>query len=202
MWLVPIFYEIGNSIVAGNGCIGSGTCIGFDVKGTVVSFNYNLIGIDADSFGWTPLDMKGSAQTPLDARLGPLQDYGGETQTMAPLSGSPAIDAGGPTQIGLDQAGQIRPLVTVGISNGGDGSDIGAFEVQCSLVAPILNYAVAGPNLILTWPWPSRCFILQQTADLTNPNWIASPYQVNVVGNQNQVVVPAQAGNLFFRLKK
>ena len=202
MWLTPVFYEIGNSIVAGNGCLGAGACSGFDVKGTVVSLNYNLIGINANSAGWSPLDFTGTAQTPLDARLGPLQDNGGETETMTPLAGSPAIDAGGPAQVGLDQAGQARPVVTAGISNGGDGSDIGAFEVQCSLITPVLNYAVVGPNLTLTWPWPSRCFVLQQTADLTTPNWITSPYPVNVVGNQNQAVIPAQAGNLFFRLKK
>jgi hypothetical protein len=116
IWLAPAFYEIGNSIVSGNGCLGSGACTGFDVKGTVVSLGYNLIGIDANSVGWTPLDLVGSIASPLDAHLAALQDNGGETFTMALLIGSAAIDMGGPGPIVLDQTGQIRPRITVGIS--------------------------------------------------------------------------------------
>jgi hypothetical protein len=203
LWLAPVFYEIGNSIISGNGCLGSGVCGGPEVKGTVVSLSYNLLGaLDGNSMGWTPLDAAGTMAIPLDARLGSLQDNGGETPTMAPLVGSPAIDMGGPSPYGLDQASQVRPVITVGVFNGGDGSDVGAFEVQCSLQIPSLTLAHSGQNLLLAWPWPSRCYILQQTADLGMPNWITSPYMVNVVGNQNQVLVPAQAGNLFFRLKK
>jgi hypothetical protein len=61
----------------------------------------------------------------VDPTFGPLGNNGGPTQTMALLSGSPAIDAGDPNQTGLpptDQRG--LPRVVHG------RVDIGAFEVQ------------------------------------------------------------------------
>ena len=65
-----------------------------------------------------------------DPLLGPLQANGGPTSTMAPGTGSPAIDAGddavctaSPVK-GVDQRGLPRP--------GGPHCDIGAFEVQAS----------------------------------------------------------------------
>jgi hypothetical protein len=62
--------------------------------------------------------------------LGPLQDNGGPTPTMALLAGSPAIGAG--TAAGapaVDQRGYIRP--------GGAGFSIGAYEFQASPSVPI-----------------------------------------------------------------
>jgi hypothetical protein len=65
--------------------------------------------------------------------LGPLQNNGGPTATMALLSGSPAIDAGNPTGctdgqghlLKTDQRGRPRPD-TEDIS----GCDMGAYERQ------------------------------------------------------------------------
>ena len=64
--------------------------------------------------------------------LGPLQDNGGLTTTMAPAAGSPAIDAGSSSGLNTDQRGDARPFDFAGILNaaGGDGADIGAFELQ------------------------------------------------------------------------
>jgi len=205
LFLVPQFFQVGNTIIAGNGCLGAGVCTAPDVYGTVASLGYNLIGAtDANTGGWINvapgLDRRGTVAIPLDPRLGPLQNNGGETPTMAPLAGSPAIDFGGPTGFSRDQAGQIRPVTVVGIQNGGDASDIGAYELQCSLDVPALSTARSGNGVTLSWPWPSRCFVLQQSSDLKN--WVDSTYAINVVGNQNQVVINPAPGNLFFRLKK
>jgi len=52
--------------------------------------------------------------------LAPLGNYGGRTQTMPPLPGSPAIDAAVSTGLTFDQSGFTRPL--------GLGPDIGAVE--------------------------------------------------------------------------
>jgi CSLREA domain-containing protein len=72
--------------------------------------------------------------TPLtsDPLLGPLANQGGPTQTMAPQPGSPVIDAGAAFGLATDQRGMPRPRDFSGVSNapGGDGSDIGAVEVQ------------------------------------------------------------------------
>lgn len=67
-----------------------------------------------------------------DPKLGPLQDNGGPTETMALAAGSPAIDAGSAFDLGVDQRGLPRPFDfgAVGNATHGDGSDIGAFESQ------------------------------------------------------------------------
>jgi hypothetical protein len=69
-----------------------------------------------------------------DPQLGPLQDNGGPTWTMAPAAGSPAIDAvlapgnGAPA---TDQRGVARPY--------GAGVDIGAVEVAPALAPTITS---------------------------------------------------------------
>jgi hypothetical protein len=63
----------------------------------------------------------GSAPT-ADPKLGPLQDNGGPTATIAPAAGSAAIDAGLPFGLTTDQRGLPRPA--------GNGADIDAVERQ------------------------------------------------------------------------
>jgi hypothetical protein len=67
-----------------------------------------------------------------DPMLGPLRNNGGPTETMAPMPGSPAIDAGTAEGLTTDQRGAARPVDFSGVVNaaGGDGSDIGAVELQ------------------------------------------------------------------------
>jgi len=47
----------------------------------------------------------GTPGHPLNAKLAPLNYYGGPTQTMPPMSGSPAIDKGG-TNLDNDASGR------------------------------------------------------------------------------------------------
>ncbi len=113
------YIAIANTIVAGNT---AGT--GPDVNGGITSQGNNLIGKTDGSSGWVGSDLTGTEATPLDALLAPLGNYGGPTQTMALLPGSPAIDAGNnaliPAGVTTDQRGLSR------IVNG--TVDIGAFE--------------------------------------------------------------------------
>jgi hypothetical protein len=106
-----------NTILAGNrGYRGSPA----DLYGVLTSSGYNLIGNTDNGGGFDPTDLLN-----VDPRLGPLQDNGGPTPTMALLPGSPAIDAGDNTNAPLwDQRGApFRRIVNGTI-------DIGAFEVQ------------------------------------------------------------------------
>src|SRR5262249_23994995 len=80
---------MGNTIVAGNTA-----STGPDVLGGVNSQGDNLIGETDGSSGWVATDLTGTSALPLDPLLAPLGNYGGPTQTMALLPGSPAIDAG------------------------------------------------------------------------------------------------------------
>jgi hypothetical protein len=60
---------------------------------------------------------------PIDPLLAPLGDYGGPTQTMPLLPGSPALNAGDPSQAGsADQRGVVRS----------GGVNIGAFQASAA----------------------------------------------------------------------
>lgn len=116
---------LSNTIVAGNngGDLGSGNYSGTS----------NLV-----SDGSGGLD-GGTNQLGVDPRLGPLQDNGGPTWTMAPLPGSPVIDAGAQlADITFDQRFAGRPLI--------GHFDIGAVEV-----------------------WAELGFVVNTTADVVNP---------------------------------
>jgi hypothetical protein len=67
-----------------------------------------------------------------DPQLGPLANNGGPTRTMAPATGSPVIDTGSAFGLSTDQRGQPRPSDFAPFRNLGDGSDIGAVELQCA----------------------------------------------------------------------
>lgn len=108
-----------NTIVAGN--INNIS----DVDGPLVSQGHNLIGQGSGGSGFTDSDLVGTPANPIDPLLGPLQDNGGPTQTMALLPGSPAIDAGDNTDAPeFDQRGPGFPRIVNGTI------DIGAFELQ------------------------------------------------------------------------
>ena len=83
----PLAPVVRNTIIAGNG--------GSDVSGAFNSQGHNLVGNGdgATGFGASG-NQVGSAATPVNPRLGPLADNGGQTKTHALLPGSPAIDAG------------------------------------------------------------------------------------------------------------
>ncbi|MET0646806.1 MAG: Ig-like domain-containing protein, partial [Pyrinomonadaceae bacterium] len=85
-----------NSILAGNnggtdtdlmGSLGLG-------GGFFSSQGHNIIGNVGDSTGFVASDQVGTSASPIDPKLGPLQDNGGPTLTHALLAGSPALDAG------------------------------------------------------------------------------------------------------------
>jgi hypothetical protein len=71
-------------------------------------------------------------QPDTDPGLGPLGKNGGPTATMALSYGSPAVDQGTADGLTADQRGRRRPVDLSSIANasGGDGADIGAFELQ------------------------------------------------------------------------
>ena len=111
-----------------------------DVYGTFSSEGFNLIGKEDASAGFTAAtDLKGTIAAPRDPKLdSDARANGGPTKTIALLAGSPAIDKG--TSDGLtghlttDQRGSGFPRTfnNTAIANaaGGDGTDIGAFEVE------------------------------------------------------------------------
>ena len=111
-----------------------------DVSGAFTSQGYNLVGNAGNATGFTQAtDQKGTSATPLDAKLGALANNGGMTDTHALLAGSPAIDKGFSFGSNIDQRGFLRPADHLTIPNAilGDGSDIGACEVQLATAATV-----------------------------------------------------------------
>lgn len=89
-------------------------------------------GFNLDEDGSCGFD-QGSDLVGVPAGLDPvLRDNGGPTPTHALLPGSIAIDRGNSFGSTIDQRGLPRPSDFPDVSNaeGGDGSDIGAFELQ------------------------------------------------------------------------
>ena len=118
-----------DTISAGNSGNNGG---GGDVDGAFNSSGYNLIGNGDFSTGFAATgDQVGTTAAPINPQLGPLQNNGGPTLTMAPQAGSPALDRGFAFVLTNDQRGHARPFDDPAIPNasGGDGSDIGAVEI-------------------------------------------------------------------------
>jgi hypothetical protein len=119
-----------NTIVAGNtrstpaGYTEQTT--GADVYGYFATADHNLIGNGdgANIVNGVGGNIVGSTSNVINALLGPLQNNGGPTMTMALLAGSPAIEnadnAAAPT---TDQRGVMRRDLP------GEFTDIGAFEL-------------------------------------------------------------------------
>ena len=120
-------------IIAGNTAlngqdVGSAAACSLDplvVSGTSL-IGENEAGYWAEAF--PDGSLVGTPDTPLNADLLPLGDYGGPTRTMLPLVGSPAVDnaTGGTSLLTEDQRHEVRPL--------GSFRDLGAVEGTVSKI--------------------------------------------------------------------
>jgi hypothetical protein len=141
---------VGNSVVAAGHGNGSNLDLTFEspVRDTIVaeplgdgedcSVEYESGGFNIDEDGSCGFD-QGSDLAKVDPGLDPvLKDNGGPTPTHALLPGSVAIDRGNAFGATIDQRGLPRPSDFASIPNleGGDGSDVGAFELQAPALQP------------------------------------------------------------------
>jgi len=99
-----------------------------------ISGGFNLIGnIGTYVSAFINLgDQTGTGAAPRDPLIDPLGDYGGMTETHRLQASSTAIDKGYSFGLTTDQRGFVRPYDKSNYSNatGGDGSDIGAYELH------------------------------------------------------------------------
>jgi hypothetical protein len=136
--------RLANALVAGNTAATGGP----DASGPFLPTSaYNLIGDGSGASGLIDGvngNQVGTAASPIDPRLGPLQNNGGPTLTRALLPGSPALNTGDPAQLGLaDQRGVVRS----------GGVNIGAYQASASafvLTAPATVTAGTPFNLTVT----------------------------------------------------
>jgi hypothetical protein len=136
--------EGGANLTGVNGTIAPANTIVSDPRGGapncalsasgLVTSGHNLEDDAAGSCGFSSAtDLRG-----VSPQLGPLQDNGGPTLTEALAPTSPALDKGSGSADASDQRDLVRPVDLASIANaaGGDGADIGAFELQ-SLQPPL-----------------------------------------------------------------
>ena len=135
--------SLGNTLLSapgggGDNCNAAKTSAGFNLE-------------DADTCGLAqPTDKHVQpAATGLDPNLA---SNGGPTQTHALLNVSPATDAGNSFGLLSDQRGFTRPVDFSGLPNaaGGDGTDIGAFEVQKACPGQITPGGACQPGMQTT----------------------------------------------------
>lgn len=166
--------SLSGTTLIGNSATSSGQAVGSNLDAFMTTVVRNSIVSDplgdADSCngetasGGFNLDEDGSCEfeagsdlNGLPAGLDPvMKNNGGPTPTHALLTGSIAIDRGNSFGSTVDQRGLPRPsdFPAIGNKEGGDGSDIGAFELQ---VPPV------------TGPPPSPFVVWGEPADRTPP---------------------------------
>jgi len=133
-----------SGVIGNSGAVGSGS----DGEGHLLSQGFNLIGEIDGIAGLTNGvngDITGNHAHPVNPRLSPLQDNGGNTPTFAILPGSPAIDTGNdrllkaPENLSVDQRGSPR--------KSGAHIDIGAYEYDGMIAGIVLPPQLTAPNV-------------------------------------------------------
>jgi hypothetical protein len=182
----PSTATLTSTIIASNTASGKAS----DISGTDVTGTYNLIGTGGS--GGLSNGTDGNIVGVSNPLLAPLGNYGGPTQTMALLPGSPAIGAGtGVSLVTTDQRG--APRATSG------STDIGAFQdegyalivssgsgqsatVGQSFAAPLVaglvetfaDAPLPGATIAFSAPATGASATLSASAVVTNANGLAS----------------------------
>ncbi len=137
---------LNDTLVAGDT---GGDLYAFSGGGFTGSFGgaYDLVGDGTGGLAASNHNLLGTVASPLNAKLASPNDYGGPTQTLALMPGSPAVGAGaifagpGGAPLSTDQRG-------VGLSQP-QGVDIGAFETAPLAVNTTSDDPVAAGQLSL-----------------------------------------------------
>ncbi len=135
----------GGTLQIRNTILNAGASVG-TIAGVITSLGYNLSSDGGGGFLTATGDRINT-----DPKLGPLADLGGPTPTHALRFDSPALDAGHSGGLTTDQRGLPRPIDSPDIANaeGGDGSDIGAYEGDPNL--RITGYGKTGGDIWLSF---------------------------------------------------
>lgn len=134
LWPIKFQNAVAASLSVRNTLASNNTPVNFTNSGGTLTSLGNNLDTDGTSLFVNGLNgnITGSQALPIDAKLAPLADNGGPTQTRALMNGSPAIDAG--TIVGApakDQRGVPRPQNGV--------VDIGALESKLLCLGALAN---------------------------------------------------------------
>jgi hypothetical protein len=187
--------HMGNTILAGNYANGSYS----NYFMAFVDDGFNFISqTDYVCSAIADTTQAGSIVAPIQPFLFPLAQNGGGLPTFAPAYPSDVVDQGYSFGLTTDERGAPRP-VNLGSPEppGGDGSDIGAFELGTA----DLEINVVGNNVILTWPAYYADLSLQSASNVLVPNdWSGVTDTPVIIGNAILVTNRATNSMMFYRL--
>jgi Putative Ig domain len=160
-------------------------------SGRFQSLGNNLFG-SASGFIPDSSDRIGTDAAPIDARLRPLGNYSGSTQTQPPFADSPAVDAGNNCVVVAGLCGDGNPALSTdqrGLTRIGSitnfVSDIGAVELQTAVVTNITDATPTPPfnslRSFVEGAFPYDVITFSASA-FTNPNTsinLIAPLTVN-----------------------
>jgi hypothetical protein len=135
--------------------------------------------------------------------LGPLANYDGRTPTMALGSGSPAIDKGHSFGFAFDQRGEHRfDDPDLANATGGDGTDIGAYEVSEFRITAIERFT---NDVRVSYTTAlGRNYREEKRDDLQSGMWLLHRDNVPGTGGTNQTTVTnaLSLSHQFYRVLK
>ena len=170
--------RVRNSIVSDP--VDGASCLDVD-GGDVVSDGFNLSSDASCDF------TAGGDQQSVSPQLGLLADNGGPTFTRALALSSPAVDQGSAVLSGThpalttDQRAKTRPVDQASVTNaaGGEGSDIGAFELEAqtvtTLALTVSTTGSSGQGYVDSSPTGIDCGTFSPHTDCANDYATATP---------------------------
>lgn len=188
---------IGNTLVMGNKSNGSYSnyFAGLSDNG----FNF-ISSTDYVCSAFAATTQAGSPAAPIYVFILPLAQNGGGLPTFAldPDSSAPLVDQGYSFGLTTDERGAPRPYVWgVPEPPGGDGSDIGAFELGTAG----LGMSRVSNGLVLSWPAYYGDFALQSATNLRGSNNWSDVPDIPVVAGHQLVVTNRMTNSMqFYRL--
>lgn len=195
-YLIYIETFFSNTIVAEN--FASTSDSNFSVS--MIDAGYNFLGTSNTQIaGHAAATTQIGMVAPIHPGLGPLAQNGGGIPTHAVLLTSLVLDQGYSFGLTTDERGAPRPYDFPAVPNqtGGDGSDIGAFE----LGSPDLGASEQSNVLVLSWPAAYGDFVLQSATNLQGPgNWNDVASAPQIVSNQFVFTDLMTNGSTFYRL--
>jgi len=107
------------------------------------------------------------------------------------------------SKLALPDTAQVKGLsgrTVFGLYFGSDPTYRG-FTAQLS--EALLRVSVTPSNaMVISWPFPSTGWDLQQKSNFTGTNWVTPPETIANDGTNNFIIVNTSSGNRFFRLQQ
>jgi hypothetical protein len=104
------------------------------------------------------------------------------------------------SQVTLTQG--VNTIRAYAVDNRGQFSATNSVSVAQTPGPPLLTATHAGSSVVVSWPYPSTGFVLQQNSSLSTTNWTTAGFTITTNAVSNSITLPAPTGSLLFRLIK